>query len=113
MPRGGQPLVIKYFSENSSVFFGDDYVIRGVAGAICFKLLQRFVGEGRTEFTNRELRLDRDIGLPEIGDNLEARLLLLERRLREKDAGVRIERAKRGRVSLVLKRPISLVEAQS
>ncbi len=111
MPRGGQPLGIKYFAENSSVFFDDDYVIRGVAGAICFKLLKLFVDEGRTEFTNRELRLDRDIGLPEIGDNLEARLLLLERRLREKDAGVRIERTKRGRLSLVLKRPISLVEA--
>ena len=113
LPIGGAPLTVKYFPENSSLFFDDDYIIRGVAGAICFKLLKTYVEENRTEFTNRELRLDREIGLPEIADNLEARLLLLERRLREKDAGVRIERSKRGRITLVIKRPLKLSETAS
>jgi adenylate cyclase len=107
--RGGAPLTAKYFARDSSLFFDDDYVIRGVAGAIGWKLLSCFVAEGRTEYSNRELRLDRTLGLPEIADNLEARLLLLERRLREKSAGISLERSKRGRFALVVERDVTLV----
>ena len=104
----GQPLAVKYFPENGSLFFDEEYVIRGVAGAICWKLLKVFQEEGRTEFSNRELRLDRSLGLPELSDNLEARLLLLERRLREKSAGVLLERTRRGRFTLRVERSLQL-----
>jgi hypothetical protein len=107
--RGGKPLTIKYFPENGSIFCDEEYLIRGVAGAILWKILSHYQDEGRSEFSNRELRLDRALGLPEIGDNLEARLLLLERRLREKQTGLGIRRTERGRFSLCVERCLTLV----
>lgn len=106
----GKPLGVRYYAENGSVFFDEEYVIRGVAGSILCKLLRHYTQEGRTEFSNRELRLDRTLGLPEVGDNLEARLVLLERRLREKNDGVLIQRTERGRFSLSVERYVTLIE---
>jgi adenylate cyclase len=106
----GKPLAVKYYAGNGSVFFDEEYLIRGVAGAILCKLLRSYTREGRTEFSNRELRLDRALGLPEIADNLEARLVLLERRLREKASGVQIQRTERGRFSLTVERQVTLLE---
>ena len=40
------------------VFFNDDYVIKGVAGAILWRLIRTWVDTGRQDFSNRELRLD-------------------------------------------------------
>ena len=101
---------IRHYAADDSVFIGDDYLIKGVAGAIVRKLVRDFLAGGRTEFTNRELRLDPAIRLPDISDNLEARLVLLERRLAERCPFLRIEKTGRGRFRLVVGRPVKLVE---
>lgn len=106
---GGDVLIVKHFPENDSVFLGDDYLIKGVAGSIFAVLVRDCIDSGRTEFTNREIRLDARIRLPDISDNLEARLLLLSRRLIEREAPIRIEKTGRGRFSLVTGRPLKLV----
>ena len=109
-PSVGRPLTVKYFAANGSIFCDEEYLIRGVAGAILWKLLGHYLREGRSEFSNRELRLDRSLGLPEIADNLEARLLLLERRLQDKDTGILLRRTERGRFSLLVNRSVTLLE---
>lgn len=106
------PLVVRHFAANDSIFLGDSYLIKGVAGAILCKLLRDHAAQGRTEFTNRELRLDPALKLPDVCDNLEARLLLLQRRLAEQPgSGLRIEKTGRGRFRLAMERPVQLVAA--
>ncbi|MBL8200663.1 MAG: GAF domain-containing protein [Chromatiales bacterium] len=108
--KSGPAVVVRHFVENDSVFLGDEYLIKGVAGAIFWRLVSEFVERQRTEFTNRELRLDPRLRLPDIVDNLEARLILLERRLNEHKACVRLAKTGRGRFRLVVKRPLTLVD---
>lgn len=108
-PDGGA-IELRRHAADDSVFLGDDYLIKGVAGAILWKLASDFSKTGRTDFSNRELRLDPAIGLPDVDDNLEARLILLRRRLEERDACLRIEKTGRGRFRLVAKRPLQLRE---
>jgi adenylate cyclase len=102
------PLRVRHYDADGSVFFDDDYVIKGVAGAVLWKMLGDHARDGRTEFTNRELRLAPEIPLPEVGDNLEARLVLLTRRLADRQAPVRLEKAGRGRLRLCVARPLAL-----
>ena len=92
----GPPLQVRHYRSNDSVFVNNAYLIKGVAGAILWKLLQDGQRQGRHEFTNRELRLDRALRLPDVADNLEARLLLLQRRLAEQCPQLRIEKTGRG-----------------
>ncbi len=73
--------------------------------AVPAMVLGQLVGdtrEGRDEFTNKEVRLDPTLELPELRDNLERRLILLKRRLEERDAPVRIEKTGRGRFRLLV-----------
>ncbi len=107
-PAAGAPVVVRRFEENDSVFLGGDYLIKGVAGAIFWALVHDHVHEGRARFTNRELRLDPRIRLPDLADNLEARLILLQKRLVERDACVRIEKTGRGQFRLAVARPLQL-----
>jgi adenylate cyclase len=102
------PLQVRHFAVNDSVFLGEEYLIKGVAGAIFWTLAQDYASAGRTLFSNRELRLDPRIRLPELSDNLEARLILLQKRLDERSAGVRLEKAGRGRFRLAVTRPLQL-----
>lgn len=104
-------LQVRHFRSNDSVFVNDAYLIKGVAGAILWKLLRDHHSGGRTDFSNRELRLDASIGLPDLHDNLEARLILLQRRLREQACGILIDKTGRGRFRLVLAHAVALQEA--
>jgi adenylate cyclase len=103
------PLRVRHYAADDSVFLDDDYLIKGVAGAVLWKLLREHAADGRTEFTNRELRLSPEIGLPEVGDNLEARLALLTRRLLDRQASLRLEKTGRGRFRLCVARPLQLL----
>lgn len=106
----GATLQLRRFASNDSVFLGDSYLIKGVAGAILWKLLKDHAQLGRTDFSNRELRLDPAIRLPDVTDNLEARLVLLRRRLTEHSPHIRIEKTGRGRFRLLVRRPLELIE---
>jgi adenylate cyclase len=105
----GELLRVRHFASNDSIFIGDTYLIKGVAGCILWKLLRDRESQGRTEFSNRELRLDPALKLPDVSDNLEARLLLLQRRLAEHSPHLRIEKTGRGRFRLVVERPVELI----
>lgn len=68
---------MKHYKSDDSIFIDDEYLIKGVPGRLLWKLLQAFVGSGRMAFTNKEIRLDADLRLPDIKDNLETRLIAL------------------------------------
>ncbi|MGA8260687.1 MAG: GAF domain-containing protein [Arenicellales bacterium] len=104
----GEPVTVRFYSENGSVFLDDRYLIKGVAGEVLWALVQDYSGKGVTDFSNRALRLDPRIHLPDVSDNLGARLLLLQRRLEEHRAPLRIERTGRGRLRLCVRRPLVL-----
>ncbi|WP_126174473.1 GAF domain-containing protein [Altericroceibacterium xinjiangense] len=98
-PSNSSIQVVSYAFDDS-VFIDGRYVIKGVAGRLLVFLLEHAVSDGRTEFTNREIRRAAELRLPDFKDNLETRLLLLRRRLEEKQFPVRLERAGRGRMKL-------------
>src|SRR5438046_2317328 len=109
-PPLGEPLAVAYYQADDSVFVDDAYVVKGVPGRILWKLLREHGVDGRTSFTNRELRLDERLGLPAGNDNLEARLLVLRKRLAALECGITLERVDRGRLSLGVSAPLTLAE---
>ncbi len=107
--EAAEATVVHHHARTDSVFFNDDYVIKGVAGAILWRLIRTWVDTGRQDFSNRELRLDASLGLPDVTDNLEARLILLHRRLAERGAPVQLVKTGRGRFRLQVDTPLLLV----
>ena len=93
---------VRHFAVDGSTFLDGEYLIKGVAGKLLWSLLRQHQTEGRTEFTNREVRLDPTLDLPDFRDNFESRLILLKRRLDERDALIRIAKTGRGRFRLLV-----------
>jgi adenylate cyclase len=108
---GGTGIRVRHHGYDDSVFIDHAYVIKGVPGRLLWRMLRAHLQEGRSEFTNREFRLDATLKLPDVKDNLESRLLLLSRRLAENAWPVRIARSGRGRVVLEVDGPLILEEA--
>lgn len=106
----GPRAVIWYYRSDHSVFIDGVYLIKGVAGQVFWKLVQAYTQSQRVDFTNREIRLDTSLGMPDFKDNLEARLILLRRRLLDRSDIVRITQVGRGRFRLEVDRLLALEE---
>ena len=106
-PMGAdRPVNVRYFANDGSTFVDGEYLIKGVAGKLFWSLVRQYLDNGRTDFTNREMRLDPSLELPDFRDNFESRLILLKRRLDDRGDPVRIERTGRGRFRITVDRPI-------
>jgi adenylate cyclase len=98
---GSRRVRIRYYEADDSIFADEVYLIKGLAGRILWLLLSLYSTLGRSTFSNRELRLDPFLKLPTGKNNLEARLLLLQRRLEAKTAAFRLSRQQRGHVRVL------------
>ncbi|MEN3283881.1 MAG: adenylate cyclase [Solirubrobacteraceae bacterium] len=110
VPSSEPTIELVYYQADDTVLCDSAYVVKGAPGRILWSMLKAHADSGRTQFSNRELRLDESLGLPAGNDNLEARLLVLRRRLAAIDCGVTLERVGRGRLELQLERPAELTE---
>jgi adenylate cyclase len=109
-PTARRRLEVAYYADDECVLVDGEYLVRSLPARILWKVLRENGESGKKEFTNRQLRLDKTLALPEFKDNLESRLILLRRRLEERCPEIGIVPSGRGRFRLELAAELALVQ---
>ncbi|MGB0079942.1 MAG: GAF domain-containing protein, partial [Terracidiphilus sp.] len=100
--------MIKHYESDDSVFIDDAYLVKGVPGRLLRKIVCAYLSDGRSEFTNKEIRLDSTLQLPDLKENLETRLILLRRLIEERCDFLQIVSTGRGRFRFDVRRRLKL-----